>query len=607
MRLRTHVGDSDRGNGLAALLLVAILVPAACVLWFMSEVVTTQAAAARQSVIEAHRGQLRLIRPRIDAHWRTYAARLTGSGNPETLFARLVLEHEADGIVLLSEDGAVAYPQCCELEARVPAADRQLLDAQAIGSDDGRRRSRIDALATRLNDYDETMPSAQRLFLMGELRTLARNVRLPTEAALRLSTAVAERGTLSAVSDGFRPTAIPDVWSLTSPDRLVIALYRTGRLEAMMHDVLHQVEVDGVRFIALPPGAGSDDEAIAAGPTLPGWQLSFALLDAAAIDDAARRRAMSYVWVGFAGLVVMAILGVTAGRAFRRHMRLARLKTDLVAAVSHELRTPLASMRVLVDGLLVDPTPDAVKTREYLAMMATENARLSRLLENFLTFSRLERRHHQFVFAAVDPSAVVEGALAAVRERVPPGCELRVTRAPDVPPLMGDADALGTALVNLLENALKYTTTDKRILVRVERDSRFVVFAVEDNGIGIPVREQRRIFRRFYRVDQRLASETSGVGLGLSIVDMIVRAHGGTVTVRSGPAAGSTFIVRVPCSTEGSPAGAAALRLHGCSWSRTSRRSPAGCRTRCARRGSTYVSPATDSRGSTPRSAVMRI
>jgi signal transduction histidine kinase len=389
------------------------------------------------------------------------------------------------------------------------------------------------------------------------LRQVSPNVRLPTEAALRLSTEIIESRTLAAVSEGFGRTAIRDVWSLASPDRRVIALYRTGRLESMMHDVLHQVEVDGVRFIALPPGAGTDAEAIAAGPMLPGWQLSFALLDTTAIDDAARRQAMSYVWVGFGGIVVMAILGAIAGQVFRRHLRLARLKTDLVAAVSHELRTPLASMRVLVDGLLADRELEPVKTREYLAMMATENARLSRLLENFLTFARLERRRHQFVFAAVHPSTVVENAVTAVRERVPPGCELRVDVAPDVPMLMADADALGTALLNLLENALKYTTTDKRILVRVGRDGRFVVFAVEDNGIGIPIREHGRIFRRFYRVDQRLASDTSGVGLGLSIVDMIVRAHGGTVTVRSEPA-GSTFIVRVPCSAGRTPEGATA-------------------------------------------------
>jgi signal transduction histidine kinase len=214
-------------------------------------------------------------------------------------------------------------------------------------------------------------------------------------------------------------------------------------------------------------------------------------------------------------------------------------------------------MRVLVDGLLADRALEPVKTREYLEMMATENARLSRLLENFLTFSRLERRRHQFVFRDVHAAEVVRGAVGAVRDRIPPGTELDVDIDPDMPALTADPDALGTALVNLLDNALKYTAAEKRIRVHVFRDGGYIAFTVEDNGIGIPGREQRRIFRRFYRVDQRLASETSGVGLGLSIVDMIVRAHGGTVSVRSEAASGSTFTVRVPCGPEASAAGAA--------------------------------------------------
>ena len=121
-----------------------------------------------------------------------------------------------------------------------------------------------------------------------------------------------------------------------------------------------------------------------------------------------------------------------------------------------------------------------------------------------------------------------------------------------------------TVLVNLLDNAYKYTPDDKRITVRVSRESGQgdqVVFAVEDNGIGIPSREQKRIFRRFYRVDRRLARETTGSGLGLSIVDAIVRAHGGTVRVDSRPEQGSTFTVSVPCATGGGRRVTAAARM----------------------------------------------
>jgi signal transduction histidine kinase len=226
------------------------------------------------------------------------------------------------------------------------------------------------------------------------------------------------------------------------------------------------------------------------------------------------------------------------------------LRAGFTAAVSHELRTPLASMRVLVDGLLADAHLDQTKTRDYLHLLASENARLTRLIENFLTFSRLERGRERFAFAAVSPSTLVNGAIAAIRERVPADCELTLEIAPDLPPVRADEGAVVSALINLLDNALKYTPDEKRVLVKVTRTPDGIAFDVQDNGIGIAPREYRRIFKRFYRVDQRLASATSGVGLGLSIVELIARAHGGSVTVRSTEGAGSTFTLRLPYASE---------------------------------------------------------
>jgi signal transduction histidine kinase len=377
---------------------------------------------------------------------------------------------------------------------------------------------------------------------------------LPTEAALRLSLAMRGEGRPSPAPGHFQPTSLRDVWALASADGRVIALYWTGRIESMMHDLLHEVAPAGIRFVTYPPDVEGDPEAIAAGLSLPGWQLTFQPLDRRAFDAAARQTAIGYAAITGGAVVVMAILGLAAGGIFQRHLRLARLKTDLVAAVSHELRTPLASMRVLVDGLLDDERLDPVKTREYLHLLARENARLTRLIENFLAFARLERGRHQFVFAPVHPSSVAATAADAIRERLPRDAVLRVEVAPDLPPIVADADALVTALGNLLDNALKYTPGDKRIDLRAYRETGDVVFAVRDNGVGIPPRERRRIFRRFYRVDQRLARDTDGVGLGLSIVELIVRAHGGTVAVESESGRGSVFTVRLPGMREGAAA-----------------------------------------------------
>ena len=202
----------------------------------------------------------------------------------------------------------------------------------------------------------------------------------------------------------------------------------------------------------------------------------------------ARRRAIT-VSAGLAGLAVIVFIGIAAGQSIIRHLRLAALKTDLVAAASHELRTPVTAIGVLVDGLRADPQLEPRKTREYLDMIASETSKLRRLIDSFLTFAQLDRGRQQFTLAPVPPSWLVETAVDAIRDRLPADCRLDLDIAPGLPMVIADADAFSTALVNLLENALKYTTGDKRISVRASADGGgFVRFDVTDNGIGYPCR-----------------------------------------------------------------------------------------------------------------------
>ena len=560
LRLRRSLEWPGREAWPLLILLLAVLVPTGFLLWFMSDAITQQATASRHMALESTRGQLRLLRARTDSLWRPYADRLSserqaGPGQPlpatvEQRFARLVQHDGFDGAVLLDAAGAVAFPRIDQFNQR-GAADLQLRSLQGLPPGDPTRPARTRQLASLLNDYRVSMPSAQRLFAMGELRRMTPEISLPTEDALRLSTQFIEGGTPPPEPGGFRPTLTRDVWALAAADRRVIGLYRMRTLQALIDDALGQVAAQGIRFVAYPPDASGDQEAIAAGPSLPGWQISFTASDGYQVDAAAHGRLLTYLWVGFAGIATVALLGVIAGQTFGRQLRLARLKTDLTAAVSHELRAPLASVRVLVDGLLADKELDPVKTREYLQLIAGEHARLSRVIENFLTFSRLERARAQFVLVPTDPSSIVTASIDAIRERTPAGCDLRVEMPDDLPPVMADSDALGTALLNLLDNALKFTPDDKHILVSAYADGRSVMFAVRDNGAGIPAREQRRIFKRFYRVDRRLTRETAGVGLGLSIVALIVRAHGGQIEVSSEPGSGSTFTLRLPVADGG--------------------------------------------------------
>jgi signal transduction histidine kinase len=540
----------DGSAWLFVLLALLTVLPAACVLWFMNDALTRESAASRQRVVEAYRGQLRLVRSRLDPIWRAHAASLNArAGSAEQRFERLVTGELVEGAVLLAPDGTAEYP----IRTAAPSRDTETIEQQLVNAAQAQADSRppiVAAIAVRLNDYSASMPAAQRLLFMTRLREIDPNVSLPTEAALRLSLEMLDAERPAPAAEVVRQTAMPDVWALTSADSRVIAFYRIGRLESMMHDFLHQVAPSGIIFLAVPPDMRADAEAIAAGSWLPGWQLSYMPIESSEFEEDGRQHRAVYLSVALAGIGVIAIVGIVAAGSLRRHLRLARLKTDLVAAASHELRSPLASMRVLVDGLLADDRLDPKKTREYLEMLAVENARLSRLIENFLTFSLLERNRHRFVFAPLQPSAIIATAMDSIRDRVPPGADIRVDVTPGLAPVLADAEALSMALLNLLENALKYTPGEKRIIVRASADGHgSVLFAVQDNGIGIAPREQRRIFRRFYRVDQRLSRETSGVGLGLSIVELIVRGHHGSVTVQSAPGAGSTFTLRVPCAS----------------------------------------------------------
>jgi signal transduction histidine kinase len=265
----------------------------------------------------------------------------------------------------------------------------------------------------------------------------------------------------------------------------------------------------------------------------------------------ATSRKAAYLWTGGAGIVLIVVLACTVAGFVSRQMRLTRLKNDLIATVSHELKTPLASMRMLVDTLLEGRYRDQDRVREYLQLVGRENQRLSRLIDNFLAFSRMERNKHAFQFTEVEVGEIVAAAVEAVQDRfAAPCCQLEVDVAPDLPAVFGDRDALTTVLLNLLDNAHKYTRDDKHVRIRAYTQDSQAVIEVRDNGIGIPRRAQRRIFDRFYQVDQSLTRKAGGCGLGLSIVQFIVTAHGGSIAVASDVASGTTFTVRLPAAPE---------------------------------------------------------
>jgi signal transduction histidine kinase len=299
----------------------------------------------------------------------------------------------------------------------------------------------------------------------------------------------------------------------------------------------------------VPPGKEVERSflSLPAGPSVPDWRLALSLSDPRLFDAAAEQRIASYVWVGVLVFATVIVLAALALRLVRRQLALTQLRNDLVANVTHELKTPLSSMRLLVETLLNSEPLNEQTAREYLQLIAQENLRLSRLIDNFLTFSRMERNKYAFGFKEVPAADIVEGAVTAVRERFNvPGCQFKTRVAPDLPAVLADPDAMVTALVNLLDNAYKYSGEDKLITLTAGVANGSVCFTVKDNGIGLSPRDTKRIFKRFFQVDQRLSRSGGGCGLGLSIVKYIVTAHQGSVRVESQPGRGSTFTISLP-------------------------------------------------------------
>ena len=235
------------------------------------------------------------------------------------------------------------------------------------------------------------------------------------------------------------------------------------------------------------------------------------------------------------------------GRVLYREAKLSRMKTDFVSLVSHELRTPVTSIRMFIETLALGRVKDPAQTQEVLQLLTRETERLSTLIDRVLDWSRIESGRKEYHRERQPVSQVVETAVAAFRaQRLEGDLQLSVDVPDNLPPVEVDRDAIAGALLNLLQNAYKYSGADKRIALTVQAGGRWVDLSVEDHGVGISPRDRKRIFERFYRVDNLLTRKTEGSGLGLAITKRIVEAHGGRITVKSEPGKGSRFTIQLP-------------------------------------------------------------
>ncbi len=283
------------------------------------------------------------------------------------------------------------------------------------------------------------------------------------------------------------------------------------------------------------------------GEALPRWRLALYQAHGMSPLEAVRRQIAIFTVVFGLLLVVIAAGLVATFRLVRRETEMARLKADFVANVSHDLKTPLSLIRMFGETLEMGRVSDETTRQEYYRVITRESERLSRLIDNVLDFSRIEGGRRTYHMAPTPVEPLVRETLEAFSyPLLQQAFKVDVDVAPDLPEVPMDADAVGQALSNLVDNAIKYSGERKAIRLEAHLKSGQLALSVADEGIGIPVEEQERIFEKFYRVGRSETQGRRGSGVGLALVHHIAQAHRGRVSVESRPGEGSRFTLWLP-------------------------------------------------------------
>ncbi len=279
--------------------------------------------------------------------------------------------------------------------------------------------------------------------------------------------------------------------------------------------------------------------------TVDGWVLRVTQKDMAD-PGLERRKLVDSLLIGVAVTVILAGLAFL-GFTIRRERRLNELKSEFISNVSHELKTPLSIISMFGEMLAEGRTKSSEQAHEYAEIIWRESVRLGRLIDNVLDFAKIERGMGVYEFAETDLCEVIDRAIELSARRVAAAeMTLSADLEPELPVLRLDASAVTLAVLNLIDNAIKYAAGGKRIALGVQRTGERIIVSVRDWGPGIDPEEHARIFDRFYRARAIRLLPIRGSGIGLALVQHIARAHGGDADVTSVVSEGSTFRIWLP-------------------------------------------------------------
>ncbi len=304
---------------------------------------------------------------------------------------------------------------------------------------------------------------------------------------------------------------------------------------------------DAGRPVAGGGGAGRPFVVSDIGPALPHWRIGVHLQNPEALTRGARTLTLMF---GLIALVMLAAIGIGSALIasdLHRQVTLARQKTDFVSNVSHELKTPLTSIRMFSELLSEGKVTDEAQRKQFLQIIATETARLTRLINNVLDFARIERGERKYRIERCNLKEVVRETMELYRPQLEAASLTLQATVPERPvEVYGDGDALAQVFVNLLSNAEKYSGQGKEITVELAVRGPNTELRVLDRGVGVPRGCEEKIFEQFFRANDSLSSGIQGSGLGLTLARQIARAHGGDIRYEARDGGGSCFVIVLP-------------------------------------------------------------
>jgi signal transduction histidine kinase len=323
---------------------------------------------------------------------------------------------------------------------------------------------------------------------------------------------------------------------------VVVAVWAESMFDAVEAAVIESSGTVGELTVASPDT--EDGESLGSG--FPGLMARFASpMDGSEIGWDLRR------W--FYLVVLLLVVSVTlfgayfVSRDVRRELRLAETRSRFVSAVSHELKTPLTAIRMFAETMQLGRSSDPETQTEYLETIVNESERLTRLLNNVLDFSKIERGKKEYRRTPNDLADIVNASARSMQYPFEQQqLMLSVEVQDELPPANVDRDAIEQAILNLLSNAMKYSGDSSAVDLKLKRANSHAVIEVIDRGVGIDPEPQAKIFEQFYRVPTKDNEGIPGTGLGLTLVRHIAEGHGGRVTVESTPGEGSAFAIHLP-------------------------------------------------------------